>query len=269
MSTVRSPGSILEDVRRKRPLVHQITNFVVMNLTANAVIAAGGLPVMAIAPEEAQVIARAADALVLNMGTPQRYTQDAMVLAGEAANQKGIPVVFDPVGAGLSPFRDNLFTLVSGAVRLTVIRGNLAEVSCLAGLRTRMRGVTAIGDAGSGAGIARVAAAQLAATVAVTGKVDHASDGVRLASCENGHEMMALVSGSGCVVSALVGLFCAVEPDSLVAAASALAYAGVAGERAARVAAGPASFQVNWLDELWRMKPSELDKFARIRWETE
>lgn len=269
MSTMRSPGGILEEVRRRRPLVHQITNLVVMNLTANAVIAAGGLPVMAMAPEEAQAVAQTADALVLNMGTPQQYTQQAMILAGEAANQKGIPVVFDPVGAGLTSFRDSLLRTVSRAVKFTVIRGNLAEVSCLAGHEARIRGVTAVGDGGSGARTARVAAAAFATTVAVTGPVDYASDGVRLASCQNGHEMMTLVSGSGCVVSALVGLFCAVEADSVVAAVSALAYAGAAGERAAKSSAGPASFQVKWLDELWRMTPGELDQMACIRWETQ
>jgi len=266
---LRSPGSILEEVRHRRPLVHQITNLVTMNLAANATIAAGGLPVMALLPEEVRAVSQAADALVLNMGTPQRYTLPSMVLAGKTANERGIPVVLDPVGAGLSPFRDQMVTAISGHVRLTVVRGNVAEVSRLAGLEAHLRGVTAGGGEEVSARTARVVAAGLASTVAVTGAVDRISDGRRLVSCRNGHEMMSLISGSGCVASALVGLFCAVEKDSLVAAAGALAYAGAAGEKAAEKSAGPGSFQVNWLDELWRMTPGELDEMARISWESE
>ncbi len=261
-----SPGSILEEVRRRRPLVHHLTNLVTMHLVANTTIAAGGLPVMAFQPEEAREVSQAADALVLNTGTPQRHTSYSMIAAGKAANQKGIPVVLDPVGAGLSSFRDRIIKTVLRHVKVTVIRGNAAEASRLAGLDGHLRGVTATGGEDTSAHTAHIAAASLATTVAVTGPVDYVSDGNRLVLCRNGHEMMSLISGSGCVVSALTALFCAVEKDSVVAAACALAYAGAAGEKAAGKSAGPGSFQVNWLDALWRMRPGELDEMARIEW---
>ncbi len=263
-------ASLLERVRRAKPLVHHITNVVVANLTANATLAAGALPVMAHAIEEAADMAGAADALVLNMGTPTTATVEAMVAAGRAANAKGIPVVFDPVGAGATPFRDRTAATILRQVNVTLVRGNSAEIAFLAGIRAEIRGVEAtaatVGQGLAPAELAPLAAARLQTVVAVTGPRDYVGDGRRLAVVDNGHPMMARITGSGCTATAIVAAFCAVEPDAVVAAASALAYLGAAGELAAAASRGPGSFQVNWLDELANLTPAKLAELAAISW---
>ena len=156
-----SPGAALRDLRERRPLVHQITNYVVMNETANATLALGALPVMAHAPQEVEEMARAAGALVLNIGTLSEPWVESMLLAGRAANDAGVPVVLDPVGAGATRYRTETARLLLDGVDVAVVRGNAAEVAALAGLEAEIRGVEAIGASESGAQIARTAAARL------------------------------------------------------------------------------------------------------------
>ncbi|MCL5047024.1 MAG: hydroxyethylthiazole kinase, partial [Actinobacteria bacterium] len=147
---MQTPGEraalVLDRLRKVKPLVHHITNLVVTNITANATLAAGALPVMAHAIEEAADMATAANALVLNMGTPTPGTVEAMVAAGKAANSKGIPVVFDPVGAGATPFRNRVAERILREVKVSVVRGNASEVAFLAGERAEIRGVEAAGQ---------------------------------------------------------------------------------------------------------------------------
>ncbi len=267
---MQTPGeraaSVLARLRKKKPLVHHITNLVVANITANATLAAGALPVMAHAVEEAADMASAADALVLNMGTPTPESVEAMIAAGKAANGKGIPVIFDPVGVGATSYRNRVAESILGAVRISVVRGNASEVAFLAGVRAEIRGVEAESQAIPPAKLAPMAAGHLRTVVAITGPRDHISDGRRLAAVDNGHVLMASITGSGCVSTAIVAAFCAVEPDAAVASASALAYLGAAGQLAA-ASRGPGSFQVNWLDELSNLVPEKLAEMALISWQ--
>ncbi len=267
-SLLKNPGarasSILKLLREKRPLIHHITNSVVMNLTANATLAAGALPVMAHAVEEAADMASTADALVLNMGTPSPAVVEAMVLAGRAANVKGIPVVFDPVGAGATEYRNEVARRLLGEIEMAVIRGNPAEIAGLAGLQAEIRGVEAGSRSANPRELAIVAARRTGRVVAITGPQDHISNGAVLATVGNGHAMMASITGSGCVATAMVAAFCAVEPDPVVAAYSALAFAGAAGQSAATASEGPGSFHAAWLDALWSMTPDRLSEMAVI-----
>ncbi len=260
-----NPGESLRRLRETRPLVHQITNYVVMNETANATLAIGALPVMAHAPDEVEEMVALAGALVLNIGTLSQSWVDAMLLAGRAANERGVPVVLDPVGAGATAYRTDTAKRILAAVDVSVLRGNVGEIATLAGLDAEVRGVESIGAGGAGADVARQAAGKLGVVASVTGPVDHVSDGDRVVAVENGHPLLASITGTGCMSSALTGAFLAVNAERpLEAAAEALAAFGVAGENAAPGAKGPGSFHVNLYDALAALDPSLLDARARF-----
>jgi hydroxyethylthiazole kinase len=256
-------GEALQNLRERKPLIHQITNYVVMNETANATLAIGALPVMAHAIEEVEEMASFAGALVLNIGTLSRPWIDAMLLAGKAANAAGVPVVLDPVGVGATTLRTDAAKRILAEVDVAVVRGNPAEVAALAGIEAEIRGVESIGAAAGGAELAREAARKLGVVGSVTGAIDYVSDGTRTLAVANGHPLLATITGSGCMSSALTGCFLAVAPP-LEGAAAALAAFGVAGEDAARTAKGPGTFHANLYDALYNLTPASLHDRARI-----
>jgi hydroxyethylthiazole kinase len=259
-------GRDLRELRERKPLVHQITNYVVMNETANATLALGALPVMAHAQEEVEELASAAGALVLNIGTLSRPWIEAMLLAAKAANEAGVPVVLDPVGAGATTLRTETAKRILDRAQIAVVRGNAAEVATLAGREAEIRGVESIGAEGSGADLAQAAARALGTVAAVTGAVDHVSDGDRVIAVSNGHALLATVSGTGCMATAVTGCFLAARPDApLEAAAEGLVAFGVAGEDAAEGAKGPGSFHVQLYDALYNLDPETIDGRARSR----
>jgi hydroxyethylthiazole kinase len=260
-----SPGTTLRTLRERKPLVHQITNYVVMNETANATLALGALPVMAHAREEVEEMVGLAGALVLNIGTLSPHWIEAMLAAGKAANGAGVPVVLDPVGAGATRYRTDTARRLLSELDVTVLRGNQGEVATLVGVAAEVRGVESIGAGDQPAELAQLAARNLGVVASVTGVVDHVSDGKRSFAVANGHELLAAVTGTGCMSSALTGCFLAVKPQAPVeAAAEALAAFGVAGEEAARDAKGPGSFHVGLYDALAALDPDTLDAQAKI-----
>jgi hydroxyethylthiazole kinase len=250
-------------LRDRKPLVHQITNYVVMNETANATLALGALPVMSHAREEVEQMASVAGALVINIGTLSPAWVEAMLLAGRAANSAGVPVVLDPVGAGATDYRTETANRIAREVDLAVVRGNAAEVATLAGRRAEIRGVESIAAGDPPAELARAAAQALGCVAAVTGPVDHVSDGERVLAVANGHELLGSVSGTGCMSTAITGCFLAVR-EPFEAAVEALAAFGVAGEEAARDARGPGTFHANLYDALAALDPATLDGRARV-----
>ena len=260
-----SPGTTLAELRERKPLVHQITNYVVMNETANATLALGALPVMAHAVEEVEEMVGLASALVLNIGTLSAHWIEAMVLAGRAANQRGIPVVLDPVGAGATRYRTDTARGLLAELDVAVLRGNAGEVATLVGIEAEVRGVESIAAGGDAAGLAREAARTLGVIASVTGPVDQVSDGERVLAVANGHELLAAVSGTGCMSTAITGSFLAAKPDEpLEAAAEALIAFGVAGEDAAAQARGPGTFHAGLYDALFALDPATLDSRARV-----
>jgi hydroxyethylthiazole kinase len=259
-----TPGDSLRRLRDAKPLVHQITNYVVMNETANATLALGALPVMAHAREEAAEMARLAGAVVLNIGTLSPEWVEAMIAAGRAANENGTPVVLDPVGAGATTYRTETARRILDEVDVTVVRGNAGEVATLVGVAAEVRGVESIGAASEPAELAREAALRLGVVASVTGPVDHVSDGQRTIAVANGHPLLASITGTGCMSTAITGGFLAVNADRpLEAAAEALVAFGVAGEDAAVGARGPGSFHVALYDALAALDPDTLDGRAR------
>jgi len=260
-----STGDSLRRLRAAKPLVHQITNYVVMNETANATLALGALPVMAHAREEVEEMAAIAGALVLNIGTLSPSWVEAMLLAGRTANAHGVPVVLDPVGAGATRYRTETAKRILSEVDVSVLRGNAGEVATLVGIDAEVRGVESIGAGSDPRELALTAGRTLGVVASVTGAVDHVSDGTTVLAIANGDPLLATVTGTGCMSSAITGCFLAVDRERpLEAAAAALVAFGVAGEDAAREAAGPGSFHVGLYDALAALDPASLDARARV-----
>ena len=263
--TVASPGSTLASIRAQKPLVHQITNYVVMNETANATLALGALPVMAHAREEVEEMVGLAGAFVINIGTLSTAWVEAMLLAGRDANERGIPIVVDPVGAGATRYRTDTARRLLEELDVTVLRGNAGEVATLVGMDAEVRGVESIAAGDDPAALAREAASALDVIASVTGPVDHVSDGTTVLRVANGHELLATVSGTGCMSTAITGCFLAAKADEpLAAAAEALAAFGIAGEDAATDARGPGTFHAALYDALYNLDPETLDSRLRI-----
>ena len=257
-------GRDARHIRDEKPLVHQITNYVVMNETANATLALGALPVMAHAREEVEEMAGLANALVLNIGTLSPPWVDAMLSAGHAAGERGIPVVLDPVGAGATRYRTETAKRVLAEVPVTVLRGNAGEIATLVGVEAEVRGVESMAAGEDSAGLARAPrGARLVA--AVTGAIDHVSDGERVFAVANGTRFSRPSAGTGCMSTAITGSFLAVKPEvTLEAAAEALVAFGVAGEDAARTRRGPGTFHAGLYDALAELDPATLDGRARV-----
>lgn len=256
----------LKQVREKKPLIHNITNYVVMNYTANALLACGASPVMAHAIEEVEEMVSLAGALVLNIGTLSTHWIDAMVKAGRRANQLGIPVILDPVGSGATTMRTRTAKLLMDEVTIQVIRGNASEVLSLSPttIGSSTKGVDSVHSVDEATGVAADLARKLKTILAITGPVDLITDGQKAYKVSNGHGMMGCVTGTGCTATALIGAFLAVDRKILEATTTALAYFGLAGEMAAIKAPGPGTFGIGMLDVLYNMNPEELSVGARI-----
>jgi len=251
-------------VREKSPLVHNITNFVVMNNTANALLAIGASPVMAHAIEEVEDMVAIASSLVINMGTLSEKWVESMVLAGKAALKKGIPVVFDPVGAGATPYRNRVAASIVSVCKPSIIRGNASEIMTLAKENASTKGVDSTVSSDSALDAAVRLAQETGAIVVISGKEDFITNGKIVRSVKNGSALMAKVTGMGCTSSAIVGAFAAVNADLLDAAVHAMAVMGVAGELAAQKAEGPGTMQLYFLDALYNLTPELLSQRAQI-----
>lgn len=261
-------SSILNKVREANPLVHNMTNEVVTNFTANGLLALGASPVMAYAVEEVADMAAIAGALVLNMGTLNAGLVEAMITAGRSANSHDVPVVFDPVGAGATAYRTETASKILKEIRVSVVRGNAAEIANVIGESWAIKGV----DAGPQAGgdvihLAVKAAVQLQTIVVITGKEDIITDGRRGYVIAGGHPILTKVTGTGCLLTSVIGAFAAVEPDLLLAGAAALSYYGAAAQLAAerRGGEGPGSFQIEFLNQLALVSASDVERLGSVR----
>lgn len=247
-------------IREEAPLIHNITNFVVMNTTANALLALGASPVMAHAVEEAEEMAGLSRALVLNIGTLSAPWVEAMLLAGKEARKRRIPVVLDPVGSGATQYRTATAQRIISEIHPDIIRGNASEIRSLVRSGPGAKGVDSRHSTEEVADDAGRLAASLACVVVVSGAVDLISDGRSAIRIANGHPMMAKVTGMGCTATAFVGAFAAVNPSPLKAAAHAMAVMGIAGEMAAEQSSGPGGFQSVFLDVLFRLGESDVTR---------
>ena len=260
--------SDIEAVRNRSPLVHSITNLVVMNFNANVLLAAGASPVMAHTHEEVRDMVGIAQSLVLNIGTLEPYWVQSMKLALAAAVAKGIPVVLDPVGAGATPYRNQSLDELLAVGAPTVIRGNGSEIMSTANAAIKTRGVDSSAAASDALDAARALAERTQGVVCVSGEVDQILDARgRTAQLANGHVWMTRITGVGCSLTALIGAFCAVQPDAWRASISAMALMSVAGEVAAEKAhkqgRGVGTMAAGLLDELQLLPADEF--LARVK----
>ncbi|WP_366290809.1 hydroxyethylthiazole kinase [Paenibacillus sp. AN1007] len=262
--------SYLQRVRTLNPLIHNITNLVVAPFTANGLLALGASPFMAYAHEEAADAARMAGAVVLNIGTLDERVVQSILLAGKSANAHHVPVVLDPVGAGATAYRTDTVQKLVRELRLTVLRGNAAEVAHVIGVPWNIKGV----DAGTGEGdridIAERAAQRLGCIIVITGQYDVITDGYQTFLTSNGHALLTQVTGAGCLLSSVIGAFAAAAApgdDLLHSVTEAAAFYGVSAERAAARTAhqGPGSFQMEFLNQLAQVTPELLSEHAQIR----
>jgi len=251
-------------VKKKKPLIHHITNWVTIYDCANITRAFGGLPVMAHAKEEAGEMTGIASALVLNIGTLTPALVDAMILAGKSANEKKIPVILDAVGVGATKLRDEKAIELIEAVSVQIIKGNVSEIARIAGENVVTKGVEATEINSDIFDISEELARKRGTVIVVTGQEDIVTDGKRVFCVKNGHEMMGSIVGTGCMAASVIGTFAAVEKDYTRAAASALVCFGIAGERAAARSEGPGSFKVNFYDEVYLLNKETIEGMTRI-----
>ena len=245
-------------IRETSPLIHNITNYVAMTPTANALLAIGASPIMSSEKEEMLELASRSDALVVNLGCLELSQMDAMDVAAQSMMEQGKPWVLDPVGAGATSLRTGKALELAELFHPDVIRANAAEVMALYGVPGLSRGVDSPEDSAKALESAVGLARRYSAVVSVSGPVDYITDGSTVISIGNGSPMMTRVTAMGCSASAITAAFLAVDADSLRAAACAMALMGVAGERAARQSPGPGSLSVNFLDNLAVLTPSEV-----------
>ncbi len=258
-------SEVFASVREKRPLVHHITNYVTVNDCANITISVGAAPVMADAPEEVCEMVTFAGALVLNIGTLNKGQIESMLLAGGMANDRRIPIVLDPVGAGATRFRTESAQRLLDELKITILKGNAGEIGILAGAEAHVRGVDSCGVTGDLFRIAQHYAKEAGLTVVVSGATDIVTDGKSHLLVENGHPMLGSISGTGCMAASVIGAFSAAADSPVISSAAALAAFGLAGERAAAGARGPYSFKTALFDEMAALKPEDLISGARIR----
>lgn len=257
-------GALLFKLRSEKPLVHNITNYVVMNFTANTLLAMGASPVMAHAGNEVEEMASLAKALVINIGTLSDPWIEAMFLAGRKANAVGVPIVLDPVGAGATRLRTDTFRKLAHEIKPAIVRGNASEILSIASTKVTTKGVDAVHDVEHAADTARKMARQLECVVAITGPIDLITDGDRVVRCENGDPMLGRITGTGCAATATIGAFAGVTRDPLEAASAGLAFFGLAGEKAAARSKSPGSFMIALLDAMYEITPEEFRKGARL-----
>ncbi|WP_046175232.1 hydroxyethylthiazole kinase [Domibacillus indicus] len=259
-------AQLLEKVRNEQPLIHNLTNTVVTNFTANGLLALGASPVMADAVEEAADMAHIARAVVLNIGTLTADKIEAMILAGKAANEKGIPVIFDPVGAGATSYRTESARRILSEVKVDVLRGNAGEIAVLCGRPVQVKGVDGGGNENMRK-LAKEAAGQLNLTCVITGKEDivFRQEGEAYA-IQNGDAILTRVTGTGCLLGSVIAAFCAVEKNYAKAAAAALLFYGVAAERAAGLsgAGRPGTFAAEFLNELHQTGHEEIIQGGKL-----
>lgn len=254
------------EMKKVRPLVHHITNFVAMPEQAHATLAIGASPVMALYPEESEDMCSIADALLINMGIPSNEMFSAMKKALETANKKNIPVLLDPVGYGATPFRNYVVDSLLEGYKVTVIKGNSGEIMALAGNSGMVRGVDAIGSITLELkDIVRSLANKFNAIVIATGEEDFISDGKDVLSVKGGSYMLRNITGSGCIAGSIISAVLATKGDPVIASIAGLVAFKLSAKRAEKESRGPGSFRLHLFDELSLISGEDIIKEGDVK----
>ncbi|MBM7624574.1 hydroxyethylthiazole kinase [Sporohalobacter salinus] len=255
---------ILSRVKEKQPLVHHITNNVTVNDCANITLHWGGLPVMAYAKEEVAEMVEAAQALVLNIGTLDQSQVEAMIKAGRAAKQLGVPIIFDPVGVGATSFRTEMARRILDELQIAVIKGNQGEISILAESQGEVKGVESIGDYEGIITNAQRLAVEEDTVVVVSGAEDIVTNGEVVYKVNNGHSLLGQVVGTGCMLGSTLGVFAGVSDDYLTASLIAVTAYGTVGKIASKRSTKPASYKLAFLDSVSEMTDEKINKNQKV-----
>ena len=261
-------AELLTEVKIKNPLVHHLTNYITANDCANIVLALGGSPVMADEEREVEEMVSIASALVINIGSLTTLTIKAMLKAGKKANKKGIPVILDPVGIGATSLRTNTVKEIVNEVKVSVIRGNMAEIKILAGLKANIKGVDSREEINSeGERIAVELARLYNCVIAVTGAKDIITDGKKVCIIENGHKMLSQVTGTGCMSTSLVGTYSGVTNDYYLSSIAGIVSMGLAGEKAYKSlknGEGTGTFRVKIIDNISLLTEKDFREGSKV-----
>jgi len=259
----------LQRLREKNPLIHNITNLVVANYTANGLLSLGCSPIMSNAIEEMDEIPAMAQALVINIGTLTNQTVKSMIKAGKSANKHKIPVVLDPVGVGATTFRKETVNTLLSEIKFDLIRGNVGEIAHLAQANWSSKGV----DAGSGkvnlSQIVKNVAKKYDCIVSMSGEIDYVSDGVKVVKISNGTPLFPKITGSGCLLSAVCGAFLTLDGDSFDLTVSACTSYAIAGEIVQENLSDTQTgqFYIGLLDSLAKLDDDTVQKYAKINFD--
>lgn len=255
----------LFDLRKANPLVHNITNFVVMNNTANALLAIGASPMMIHGHKEVETGVEVASSLVINIGTLDDYWAESMLTAAKKANQTGKPWILDPVGAGLSAFRNEVLKQLIG-FKPTVIRGNASEIMALNLFSTsQTKGVDSTNTSEQALEMAKSLNGKTGSIICISGQIDYVVGNDKIIAVENGHELMTKVTGLGCSSTAVIGGFLGLNTDSFLEAVSGVALFSLAGELAFEKAKGPGSLQMELYDALYNLDERTILDRIKVR----
>jgi len=252
-------------IREKAPVIHNITNYVVMNSTANALLALGASPVMAHAENEVKDMVSIASALVINIGTLSDPWIRSMFKAATQARKRQIPIVLDPVGAGATPYRTQMAQELIEAVPPTIIRGNASEIMAIMVEESKTKGVDSTASSNQALQAARALHDACGSIVCISGETDYVVSSAGVAEIRNGHPLMTRVTGLGCTATALCGAFAAVCDDYGAATAQAMAVMGIAGELAMEKSAGPGTLQVHFLDALYNLSEGDIARLLKAK----
>ena len=255
----------LAAVREKKPLIHNITNYVVMNYTANALLAMGASPVMAHARNEVEEMVSYAGALVLNIGTLTADWIESMIIAGRKASEQKTPIILDPVGSGATTLRTGSAKKIIEQTNIDVIRGNASEILSLRHKDSKTKGVDSLHSVEDAAETAKILAKELKTILAITGPVDLVTNGDSTLRVSNGHPLMGYVTGTGCTATVTIGAFLAIDENPVSATATALAFFGLAGEVAGEKASAPGSFMIEMINALYSISPEQLKDGCKIQ----
>jgi len=255
----------LAAVREKKPLIHNITNYVVMNYTANALLAMGASPVMAHARNEVEEMVSYAGALVLNIGTLTADWIESMIIAGRKASEQKTPIILDPVGSGATTLRTGSAKKIIEHTNIDVISGNASEILSLRHKDSKTKGVDSLHSVEDAAETAKILAKELKTILAITGPVDLVTNGDSTLRVSNGHPLMGYVTGTGCTATVTIGAFLAIDENPVSATATALAFFGLAGEVAGEKASAPGSFMIEIVNALYSISPEQLKDGCKIQ----
>jgi len=253
----------LQEIRKQRPLIHNITNYVVMNTTANVLLALGASPLMAHEKEELSELIALCQGLVINIGTIDKALVDSIYLAATLATFHNVPIVIDPVGVGVTRFRRLAVQHILEISKSVIIKGNASEIIAIAQKRGSGKGVDSTVTSDCAVQAALDIVRNSSHIVCISGDIDYIVTRRKIVRVFNGHPIMQQVIGTGCMLSTIIAACTSVTQDYGDAAFSGCAIMGIAGEKAAELSSGPGSFQMNFFDALYCLKESDFQEYIR------